>query len=332
MLTTFYLDPECLEKGNFQDDATAASAAQLFVDLWQHLGILVSPGQPYEDAFELAVDGAYPQAAILLRRGKASGIKLSVVSQQPPAIPVRHQTDITRARTHMAIVSPFGAMGVGFGNGQAAINIGQTEAVRFDCLASSPRLRAASALASTDIGVGESRADIWDNRFSLLSKICNPLVINDPWAIKRLLEWDAIVKGRRSTGGYEDRMADGNGLCFLLRQMRSKLTNTSIIVYSATDGAADLDRAADIVEKMVPAARLRKSVIEIRSVGRLRYPDHDRFIRFGDHHIVTLGSGLEVLDFKTTQKPHQSTFRKQNKVFREIEADLIRTCIETRTL
>ena len=190
MLTTFYLDPECLDKGNFQDDASGSSAAQIFTDLWKERGVWVRPGAQYEAALEAALNDTFPQAAILIRRVRASGLVVNNTSQNPPPMPIRQPQDVDPARTgaDLAIISAFGAMGFGFANGQGAAQVGLTEVVRFDCLPSAARLRSMTALSRRGVRPGEDREAIWADRFSRIGKLFNTLFINDQWAIKRLLE------------------------------------------------------------------------------------------------------------------------------------------------
>lgn len=334
MLLTAFVDPESFETVNFTDEAAAVTAAQLFVDIWERYFIWLTPQNAcYEAACAASESKISPQVAKVLSRAKARGRFYKPVLANPPALPFRNAADIdqTKLGSNLLSLSPFGAIAVGFPVGRAAMTFNRSvEAVRIDCLTASQKLRATIAKSTTPVVRGSSRNVIWDERFHALASSSNAMVVDDKFCIERLLEQADWVQNNFPPHKFVEKMADTNGLCYIMAKLGNRLSRTSLIVYSSYSGKSDLQLAVQVLKNYVPTAP-KASVLEIRACPRSQYPDHDRFIRF-DQLITTMGSGLELFDAAVTTKPHQFTLTINAPEFRTIETDLKRICVTTEPL
>jgi hypothetical protein len=265
---------------------------------------------------------------MIFNRARGCGRVANITLTPNPKVPIKVQADITSSLpASVVLVSPNAASSVGCLSGPVQINAGKSsiETIRFDCVSLSNVLRASYNLAHTPVNRGEDRDDVWRKRFHILAHTAKSVVVNDSWCVKRLLEEASRIRNKYKQCEFERLMISNNGLCFMLNMMARRLNKTSITIYSAFDDYGDASAAANLLSKFVPNQTGRTSLFEIRTCSRSIYPDHDRFIKFNES-ILSLGSGLEIFDAKTTYKTHQFDFTVNNSTFRENETELSREC------
>ena len=286
MLVRFAIETEAIN-----DSATPAQIKRL-LDRWERFGILVYPrrGDPAiaQTIGKLAsVPRKYWQST-WTKVVKDNGKAFRCVSSDGAVfdwegIDTPKALAASSSEFDVAILEETRAGVLGIGDGESEW-FGQVEGIRLWDIDISEKFSRSEALSSAPIRIGESVANIWNERFQRLAAYSREVVVVDQYAAR-----------------------DNNkaGILRLLQYLDKDSKSCRVTLYSSPDSNV---AAPQLIEAWMKAeaAKLSGSGIGSVSVKLFDQSDfgkhaHDRHIRF-DNAVVRIGRGLRIFENPSVQE------------------------------
>ena len=182
-----------------------------------------------------------------------------------------------------------------------------TEAVTPACLSESRLIGQLRELSKTGLWKGDSREQIWEERFSPFARISKRIRVVDAYLLQHpdVLRW--FLEHLQDVGGLNST------------RIISTLGDPTL-----RDGDKDVaTRLDDLIAQI--GIRTWWSSGELELVAARRTP-HDRWLRFDDHRLVLLGRGLDCLDKDRLSRDSSFTYqvlrnRDERARYRDLEEE-----------
>lgn len=155
-----------------------------------------------------------------------------------------------------------------------------TEVTLLRYLDQAETLRQAEVLACEDIRKGTLRTEVWERRIAPLAMGERFLSVVDRYALKNLVE-----QGERS------------GAFFFLHTLSGQAPDKTRVVWFAEKpsdaGRAWLEHLSTVLKESWVGPQTVIEVVLLRGITA-KEEIHDRYLRFGGHHVLRIGKGLDV--------------------------------------
>ncbi|WP_144243579.1 hypothetical protein [Azospirillum argentinense] len=331
MLVEFFIDPEAIGHSSTYDDALFYSNFESFLESWRRYGVWVCPNnKEYIDLLSEALVRAPQDVRTLFERASARFRRADLDYAMLPSLPVRHPQHRTAFNASVVGISPSSARFLSFNDREFTRIFSQEEleVCRLEALASSNAFRKTRELSESPIMPGVTRESVWRERIDKLVHYSATIMIADKFALERI--WRAADAINKSPSDGVEEIIDRNGTCFLLNKAISNGNDKNLIIYTQSLSQTKIELCERYLKEIVSINGGALSSLQLRM--KTKYPEHDRFLRFDDHCVLTLGSGVELLDCATVgpngddDKSHDCNMKIVSEIYREIEGKLNRLC------
>ena len=289
MLVPFTIDPDIFSNDYSQDELYRH---ERLIELWQMFGCLVLAGpSEAESRLQLAIKAAPIQIRKRWQLALTQLRRNCCVSDFDPQSNEAGSDWLTALADRVQIVSLEATRAFCWGLPEDQYSLAREQAAeicRFGHESESIGFKRARALAQTPIEKGTTWGQVWSERIEPLACESKTLVVIDRYALKSLVEHHG---------------SGVSGLERLIQQLSCLKKGKARTLHLMTgmpkewqheDLAKSLQKVRDCRSGLL-GMTLREVQINVRSDSVFRDLSHCRYIRFDDHQLLQLDTGLEPL-------------------------------------
>jgi hypothetical protein len=287
VLVRFGLDADGVRNLGEHNSSGVRTSQRLFASLLARNGVLIFADKSDRQRLIEAVRVLPQELRSIWSSALVDVARMQAAEPSPTALScVQTIRDLTswRKTIAVALVGPHSAQSAGLKPEQATLfdEVSEIELARL-LLADSGRLRAAIATLEDDVQRGESREEVWSNRFSVAASTELPVTILDRYATSRL---------RRTV-----RQGGDCGLAWFLSRVAADTNVPVHLIAEASTSQVAAGICSDLCDlrSKLPNRGLKSLSVTLAPERVYRQYTHARHIRFG-HFTICLDRGLSMFD------------------------------------